>query len=80
MDIKDQLAELGLNCTPSQSNFLLCQIPDSIGAESLYQQLKGRNILVRYFDQDRLRDKLRISIGTEKENSALKEAIKEILS
>jgi histidinol-phosphate aminotransferase len=78
--LKDQLAELGLNCTPSQSNFLLCQIPDSIGAESLYQQLKGRNILVRYFDQDRLRDKLRISIGTEKENSALKEAIKEILS
>jgi histidinol-phosphate aminotransferase len=31
--------------------------------------------LVRYFDQDRLRDKLRISIGTQEENERLVNAL-----
>jgi len=33
---------------------------------------------VRYFDQDRLRDKLRISIGTEEENSRLIQALTDL--
>ncbi len=74
-----QLSELGFSPAPSQSNFLLCGVPESIDATKLYQQLKQRNILVRYFDQDRLRDKLRISIGTESENSVLIAAIRDIL-
>lgn len=76
--LREALATLGLPSPPSQSNFILCQVPASIGADKLYSQLKQRNILVRYFDQDRLRDKLRISIGTEAENSALVAAIAEI--
>ena len=73
------LQALGLIAPESQSNFILCQVPESIGAEKLYQQLKQRNILVRYFDQDRLRDKLRISIGSESENAALLAAVKELV-
>ncbi|MBL4582611.1 MAG: histidinol-phosphate transaminase [Gammaproteobacteria bacterium] len=76
--MRTDLRELGLIAPVSQSNFILCQVPESIGAEKLYQQLKQRNILVRYFDQDRLRDKLRISIGTEAENAALVAAVKEL--
>ncbi|MBL4573511.1 MAG: histidinol-phosphate transaminase [Gammaproteobacteria bacterium] len=76
--MRTDLRELGLNSPASQSNFILCQVPESIGAEKLYQQLKQRNILVRYFDQDRLRDKLRISIGTDAENAALVAAVKEL--
>lgn len=75
-----QLNALGLVAPASQSNFLLCQVPDSIGALHLYQQLRKRHILVRYFDQQRLRDKLRISIGSELENAALLAAIEEILA
>jgi histidinol-phosphate aminotransferase len=59
----------------SQSNFLLCTIPDSIGAPRAYTALKQEGILVRYFDQERLRDKLRISIGTKKENDRLIKAL-----
>ena len=77
--LRTQLDALGLPSTPSQSNFILCQVPDSFGAKNLYQHLKKRNILVRYFDQERLRDKLRISIGTESENKILLAAIKELL-
>lgn len=78
--LRQQLNELGLVTPASQTNFLLCQVPDAIGAENLYESLKQRNILVRHFDQDRLRDKLRITVGTESENLALITAIKEILA
>ena len=76
--MRSSLQELGLLAPASQSNFILCQVPESIGAKSLYLQLRQRNILVRYFDQDRLRDKLRISIGSEAENAALIDAIVEL--
>jgi len=80
---RDQLSadlrEFGLDSPQSQSNFILCQVPPSIGANKLYQQLKQRDILVRYFDQDRLRDKLRISIGSSEENAALIAALRDII-
>ena len=40
-------------------------------ALTLYQGLKEDGILVRYFDQPRLRDKLRITVGTAQENTLL---------
>ena len=76
--LRADLHTLGLTAPASQSNFILCQVPESIGAEKLYLQLKQRDILVRYFDQDRLRDRLRISIGTNAENTALVTAIKQL--
>lgn len=73
-----KLGELGFAVLPSQSNFVLASVPakgttadnDQL-ALSLYQQLKDDGILVRYFDQARLRDKLRITVGTEAQNSRL---------
>ena len=38
--------------------------------------LKQQGIFVRYFDQDRLRDKLRITIGSDEQNHELLEALK----
>jgi histidinol-phosphate aminotransferase len=73
-----ELTNLGLTCLASQSNFLLCTIPESIGAPRAYAALKEKGVLVRYFDQDRLRDKLRISIGTEEENSRLIQALTDL--
>ena len=77
--LQQALAALGLPSAPSQSNFLLTSIPDATGAESLYQTLKSRHILVRYFNQDRLRNRLRITIGSPAENQALIKALQEIL-
>lgn len=75
-----ELSQLGIPSLPSQANFLLCEIPEIPGAPALYQSLKSQNILVRYFDQDRLRNKLRISIGNHEENQRLVSAIKQLLS
>ena len=81
--VAQQLGKLGFNCQPSQSNFILAQIPHGAAqgqnAAYLYQELKQQNILVRYFKQPRLEDKLRISIGTAEENEKLLGALKGLL-
>jgi len=77
--LQQSLATLGLATSPSQSNFLLATVPTAVGAENLYQMLKSRHILVRFFDQDRLRNRLRISVGSAEENNALIAALEDIL-
>jgi histidinol-phosphate aminotransferase len=75
----DELARLGWWVWPSDSNFILAKPPDSSDngpdARSTYESLKGDRVFVRYFDQDRLRDKLRITIGTPEQNDTLLRAL-----
>ena len=68
------LNQLGFSVLESHGNFVLAT-PSKHNAESLYLALKEKGILVRYFKQAGLDDKLRISVGTEKENHSLIEAI-----
>ncbi len=72
------LGDLGFRVWPSQSNFLLARPPQG-DAGRLYEGLKQRGILVRYFREARLDDKLRITVGTDPENDALVAALKELL-
>ncbi len=71
------LKNLGFTVLPSNANFFLTTPPNSTQklAESLYLGLKERGILVRYFNQPGLDDKLRISVGTEAQNATLMEAL-----
>ncbi len=80
--VADALAELGFEVLPSEANFLLVKAPMSSShtAADIYQRLKEKHILVRYFDADRLRDKLRITIGTADENTVLISNLKEVLN
>lgn len=68
-----ELADRGFFVYPSQSNFLLVQ--PVLNARSVYHTLKAAGILVRYFDQAGLDDKLRITVGTQDENNALLEVL-----
>jgi histidinol-phosphate aminotransferase len=65
-----ELAALGFACIPSEANFLLARVPGG-DAKDCYERLKARGILVRYWNQPRLADKLRITVGTPEENDAL---------
>jgi histidinol-phosphate aminotransferase len=67
------LQHMGLTSADSQANFLLTQVPPNraLNAANLYLALKADGILVRYFDQPRLNDKLRLTIGTPNENDQL---------
>ena len=72
------LVDLGFEVVRSQANFLLVRPPTG-NAKVVYDALKARGILVRYFKKPRLDDRLRITVGTNQQNAALVSALKEIL-
>ncbi|MYE86584.1 MAG: aminotransferase class I/II-fold pyridoxal phosphate-dependent enzyme, partial [Gammaproteobacteria bacterium] len=78
--LNDELARRGLACPPSETNFLLAQVPANakLSAKALYEALKARGILVRHFDTPRLGDALRISIGTPAQNRRLLKALDDL--
>ncbi|OGT76248.1 MAG: histidinol-phosphate transaminase [Gammaproteobacteria bacterium RIFCSPLOWO2_02_FULL_56_15] len=57
------LLGLGFDVIPSLANFLMIRHA-SVQAEVLYQKLRERGILVRYFNAPRISDYIRVSIGT----------------
>lgn len=78
--VTNALRELGFDVPPSQSNFVLATVPSALGdAAELERALEAKNVLVRYFKQPRLEDKLRITIGTPEENDTLLGALSELL-
>jgi histidinol-phosphate aminotransferase len=64
------LKRLGFQVYPSHANFVLARKTGK-SLESVYEELKRRKILVRYFDTPELRDCLRITVGAPKEVKAL---------
>lgn len=76
--LASDLKQLGFRVWPSQANFLLVRAPND-NAEYLYQTLKAQGILVRYFKQPQLEDKLRITVGTTEQNEALVKTLTQII-
>ncbi|ASC73586.1 histidinol-phosphate transaminase [Halomicronema hongdechloris C2206] len=74
-----ELRRLGFTVPDSQGNFVLATVPMG-SAQALTQALKQRGILVRYFNQPGLDDKLRITIGTEAQNQQLLEILQALLA
>jgi histidinol-phosphate aminotransferase len=72
------LAEVGFAPFPSQSNFVLARRSGGRSARPIYEALKRRKILVRYFDTPRLSECLRITVGTDGEIEALLSAMNEL--
>ncbi len=73
------LKKLNFKVWPSQSNFLLARVPAGADAQKVYEALKASGILVRYFKEPQLDDKLRITVGTDAQNAALVAALEKIL-
>ena len=78
---KKELKARGFSVTDSKTNFVFAAPPaDNVSAKDLFFGLKQKNIYVRWWDKDRLRDRLRISVGTDEEMQALITAIDEIMA
>jgi histidinol-phosphate aminotransferase len=73
------MANLGFDVLPSAANFLLVKHP-ARAARELYDGLRARGIIVRYFDRPRIDDHLRISIGTDEQSDELLGALTELLA
>jgi histidinol-phosphate aminotransferase len=61
----------------SKANFILCELLTG-DAKNLRQKLQDKGILVRYFDQPRLKNFIRISVGKPEHTDALITALREI--
>ena len=73
------LKSLGFIVLESHGNFVLATSPQG-NAEELYLKLKEAGILVRYFNQTGLADKLRITVGNDEQNQDLIKALNESLN
>jgi len=67
----------GFEVGPSEANFLWAR-PSRPAARDLYEALRARKILVRYFPGERTGAHLRVTIGTDGEMDALLRALDEI--
>ncbi|ODS32380.1 MAG: histidinol-phosphate aminotransferase [Candidatus Scalindua rubra] len=74
----DSLKKLEFFVYPSQANFVMIRCLDALSAKGIYQRLKEQKILIRYIEQPRLEDCLRITVGTDEEINALLEKLAEI--
>ncbi|MCC6848143.1 MAG: histidinol-phosphate transaminase [Deltaproteobacteria bacterium] len=68
--LSERLAGLGYDVLPSAANFVLARRSGEDQAP-VQAALRTRGVLVRHFATDRLRDALRISVGTEDETDRL---------
>lgn len=73
-----ELGEMGFEVIPSQGNFLFAR-HRNIGGMELYEELKKRGILVRHFEEQRIRDYNRITIGTDEQMKRFAECVLDIL-
>lgn len=72
------LSELDFRVLPSEANFVFARAASPERAGQLFEQLKQRRILVRYFPTPELGDGLRITVGTDAEVDELLSALGEL--
>ncbi len=73
-----ELSALGFHVLPSKANFVFAA-SDRISGGAYFAALRKFNILVRHFDDEKIANYVRITIGTPKEMRSLIAATKQIL-
>ena len=74
-----KLSERGFFVLPSAANFVFASHPDR-PAKEIFAGLREKGVYVRYFDQPRIRNFLRITIGTDEEMNRFFAALDELIS
>lgn len=75
---KNELEKLGFTVLDSKANFLFAG-NDKISGSRLYEELKSRGILIRHFNDERIKEYNRITIGSMEEMEIFIEKVKEII-
>jgi len=74
-----RLREWNFYVYPSASNFVFARPPSPWTARQWFDGLRQRKVLVRWWDADRIRDFVRVSIGSDEEMDKFLEATHETL-
>lgn len=75
---KAELEKRGFCVLDSRANFLMAKT-DKIGGEDLYLSLKEKGVLVRHFKDERIKNFVRVSIGTKEDMEIFLKETDEIL-
>ena len=82
IDSREQLSErlqtLGFEVLPSAANFVFVR-HKTHSAEDILVALRDKDIIVRHFKKPRIEQFLRITVGTEEQNTLLVDALKTVL-
>jgi histidinol-phosphate aminotransferase len=54
----------------SRANFILCRV-EGVAVETIREAMEERGIILRYYDKPRLRDHIRITVGTPMQDEAV---------
>ena len=73
-----ELSKRGFTVPPSKANFIFAK-HNAMSGEEYYSKLREKNILVRHFSKERIKDYVRITIGSKEQMKALINATDEIL-
>lgn len=76
---EEKLKKLGFSFPASKANFIFAT-HKSVPASKIFEELKKRNIYVRYFNKPIIDNYLRITIGTKEQMDKLFEALAEIVA
>lgn len=76
--VKHELENLGFTVLDSQTNFLFATY-NGINIKDYFEWLKTKNVFIRYFNQPRIDNYVRISIGTDEEMDVFLEKTKEYI-
>lgn len=77
--VKKELSDFGFIGTDSKTNFLFIEYPN-ISGKFLFEELRKKGILVRYFGKAKMENRMRVSIGTDEEMRVVVDAMKEIVN
>lgn len=75
----DALKALGFQMTDSSANYLFVSHPTLTG-KAYYERLKEKGVLVRYYDSPRLKNHVRVSIGSKEQMRQFLFKTREVLS
>ncbi len=73
-----ELEQRGFQVVPSQANFVLAKC-SAVDGDTLYKKLKANGVLVRHFDDERIKDYIRITIGTVEQHGKLFKALDKVI-
>lgn len=78
-EFEKNLLELHFEVIPTTTNFVFFK-PVGVNGKEMTEELKKRGILVRHYEDERIKEYVRITVGREEEMKTVLAAIKEILA
>lgn len=78
--LTQSLQALGFDVLPSSANFVFAK-PNhaTLSAQEIFEKLREQGVIVRHWNKPRIQNHLRITVGTEEQNTRLIQTLKQIL-